>query len=129
MQFEQCFAPGEDIGCGACSIPPSTCQVDAECTAMGSAFICAVARCTCNTDKSCIAGCLDDSGCGEGLTCGLEHRCVPSACSDASGCPIDFDCTSNGCIRRRCTSDDVCQGACVKGQCYPTLGFCSSLPS
>src|SRR5262249_49188315 len=44
--FEQCFEPGADIGCGACQIPPTTCQVDTECATQGPTAICSVARCT-----------------------------------------------------------------------------------
>src|SRR5689334_8826863 len=92
QSFEECFAPGQDIGCGACMIPPVTCQQDSECTAQGASFICSVARCTCDGTMSCVAGCADDSGCGEGLACAPNHRCIPRACSDTNPCPANFDC-------------------------------------
>ena len=129
MQFQECFSPGEDVGCGACMVPPNPCQNDMECKAMGSAFICGVARCTCNGELSCFAGCADDTGCGEGQMCGADHRCTARTCMDATGCPNDFDCKSSACVRRPCTSDDVCVGACVNGLCYEMLGFCSSRPA
>jgi len=129
QQFEQCFAPGEDVGCGACQIPPVTCQQDTECTSNGPTFICAAARCSCNGEMTCIAGCADDTACGEGLMCAANHRCVARACSEASPCPADFDCATGACIRRTCTSDGPCDGVCVNGQCFATFGFCSPLPA
>jgi hypothetical protein len=131
QSFEMCFAPGQDIGCGACMIPSVTCQQDTECTAQGANFICTVAPCTCDAStKSCVAGCAGDAGCGEGLACGPDHRCAPRACSAASPCPTNFDCgTSGGCVRRTCTTDATCDGACVNGSCFATFGFCSAPPA
>jgi len=129
QSFEACFAPGEDIGCGACSTPTNPCQQDTECTAQGPTFICATPRCSCNGELDCIAGCADDAACGEGLTCGADHRCVALACSAASPCPANFDCESTGCVRRSCSTDGVCDGVCVEGRCFETFGFCSAPPA
>src|SRR5262249_37037131 len=128
--FEQCFEPGADIGCGACQVPPNTCQVDTECATQGPTAICSVARCTCNGEKSCIAGCADDAGCPEGTTCGPDHRCAPMACGNPPPCPDNFDGMRTGtCIRRACTTASACTGGCVNGRCFDMLGFCSAPPA
>jgi len=129
QRFEQCFAPGEDVGCGACQIPPSQCTQDTECTAMGPTFICATVQCACNGEMACVAGCADSAACGEGLMCGADHRCVALACSAASPCPANFDCASGACARRPCSEDGVCDGVCVEGRCFETFGFCSAPPA
>jgi hypothetical protein len=125
--FQQCFAPGEEFGCGACVHADPPCQTDAECAAMPY-FICAAPLCSCAGEKSCIIGCRDDADCGLGQSCGPDHRCRPRACGAQSACPENFDCTGGTCVRRSCVGDAACQGDCVNGRCYPTVGSCSAPP-
>lgn len=127
QRFEQCYAPGQTIGCGACILPTSDCQSDGDCALKGANMICANAGgCACMPVLICQQGCADNAGCGEGLACGADHRCAPKTCAGAADCPQNYDCKSGACARRTCTSDDVCSGACVNGACYPTEGFCSA---
>jgi hypothetical protein len=77
----------------------------------------------------CQQGCLDDTGCQLGEACGADHRCRPRTCAGPADCPLNFDCSGGACARRSCASDGVCQGACVNGRCYPTVGYCAARPA
>src|SRR5215475_6762207 len=61
QQFERCYAPGESIGCGACMLPMSDCQSDADCVSKGVNMICANAGgCACEPVLVCQQGFADD---------------------------------------------------------------------
>jgi len=53
MPFERCYAPGADVGCGACMPPEHPCQHDADCANTA----CTRRRCT--TDAPCQGACVD----------------------------------------------------------------------
>jgi hypothetical protein len=75
--------------------------------------------------RECVPGCLLDGDCGQGTTCGSDHRCEPKACSNTAACGPNFDCTFERlCERRRCGSTTNCEGYCVNGLCYDAPGKC-----
>jgi len=60
-----------------------------------------------------------------GETCQPDGHCVPTPCGQDTDCLPNFACGAQGaCARRACRGDGECQGACVKGLCYPTPGEC-----
>lgn len=125
---EACVPPTGWMGCGGPACPPLTpCTGDADCAAQGATFICVVFPC-CNGVQACTQGCTSDAVCAMGETCASNHRCVPTACTSAGDCPVDFDCESSACQRRACASDAACSGYCVLGSCYQTPGTCSLPP-
>lgn len=130
-----CAPPGFPGFCGICFTPAQTCLADSDCT--GTVVDAASPRpaicdpdpvnCTCDGAKTCQAGCISDSDCATGLSCGSDHHCAPTACTAVSdACPVDFSCGSDGhCARNSCTSDAQCSSACVLGACYSTPGYCA----
>jgi hypothetical protein len=132
-----CAPPGFPGFCGICFTPAQTCLSDADCTGINAGAGAASPRpaicdpdpikCTCDGAKTCQGGCLGDSDCAIGLSCGSDHHCAPTACTAVSdACPIDFTCASDGyCARKSCTSDDECSNACVLGACYSAPGYCA----
>ena len=120
-----CAPPGAAFGCGACNIEPNTCDDDAACKAGGASQICVPITCSCDGNKACADGCIDDTTCGEGEACDLAaNRCRARTCEDAADCPANFDCANQRCTRARCTDDDACDGYCVEGSCYSARGEC-----
>jgi hypothetical protein len=134
-----CAPPGFPGFCGICFTPAQTCSSDTDCTGVDASAgadaasprlaICELdpMNCTCNGAKTCQGGCLSDSDCATGLSCGGDHHCAPTACTSASdACPVDFTCSSDGhCARKSCTSDSQCSSACVLGACYGAPGYCA----
>jgi hypothetical protein len=120
-----CIPPGVDApGCGACNADPGDCEDDTAC-AEGS--ICEPIRCSCDGNKACTPGCVDDADCaGEATVCDpTSHRCVARTCADDPECPSDFRCGAGRCARLACTDDLDCDGFCVAGNCYGSgLGTC-----
>jgi hypothetical protein len=98
---------------------------------MGVNQICEVPQCTCDSEKACVGGCVDDMSCGIGFVCGADHRCARQSCSATTACPDYFVCGSaSTCIRQPCHGDGDCTiGSCVNGGCYEALGVCSSPPA
>src|SRR5690606_17759883 len=87
-----------------------------------------VSDCLCSPAMRCKPGCTSSADCAAGQICAADHHCAPSPCAaDADGID-DFVCASGGCQRASCDGDGDCKGYCVKGSCYPPLGFCSPLP-
>jgi Cys-rich repeat protein len=131
---EDCYAPGEPLGCGACSQAPE-CSIDADCTTSGPSFICTDPpdSCTCPPmfkSQVCVQGCTSNADCGEGETCRPDHRCAPQACTSSAGCPVNFDCMGGMCQRRSCqVGQPVCDGYCVMFGCYSTPGMCFVVPA
>jgi hypothetical protein len=63
-----------------------------------------------------------------GETCLPDGHCVPTPCGQDGDCLPNFTCGAQGsCARRACRGDGECQGACVRGLCYPTPGACGPL--
>ena len=132
-----CAPPGFPGFCGICFTPAQTCLSDADCTGIDAGAGAASPRpaicnpdpikCTCDGAKTCQGGCLGDSDCAIGLSCGSDHHCAPTACTAVSdACPVDFTCGSDGyCARKSCTSDGECSNACVLGACYSAPGYCA----
>ena len=130
-----CAPPGFPGFCGICFTPDQTCLADSDCTGAGAdaasprPAICELdpVGCTCDGAKTCQAGCISDSDCATGLSCGSDHHCAPTACTAVSdACPIDFSCGADGhCARNSCTSDAQCSNACVLGACYSAPGYCA----
>jgi hypothetical protein len=103
---------------------PDTCASDADCAAQGAGLICQPGVCVCAGQMVCVPGCASDNDCALGEQCApTQHRCVPATCARDADCPPDFQC-ANGCHRRTCASDAACDGYCVEGQCYASLGTC-----
>ena len=120
-----CTPPGSAPGCGACNTDPGTCTTDATCQAGGASMICEPIACSCSGNQACVQGCVDDTTCAVGTRCDVATaRCVAKACTDAMGCPANFDCTSQMCARRTCTEDLACDGFCVWYQCFAERGEC-----
>jgi len=130
-----CAPPGFPGFCGICFTPAETCSSDTDCTGVDAdaatprPAICDPdpTNCTCDGAKTCQAGCLNNSDCAIGLSCGSDHHCAPTACSPVSdACPVDFSCGSDGhCARKSCSSDSECSSACVLGTCYGAPGYCA----
>ncbi len=124
--IERCFKPDESIPCGACTEDPS-CASDQEC---GRGWICEPDACSCSGGSVCVLGCSDDDACQVGQAC-ESLRCVGKQCLLPDDCPVNFECSPTAisrCIRETCTNDDQCEGYCVEGSCYDTLGYCSLVP-
>jgi hypothetical protein len=124
-----CLAPGAFPGCGAC-LAGDGCLSDDDCSATGANLVCEVPACTCEGEKSCLAGCTDAS-CPLGESCGEDHRCRPRACDSQGDCPEFFVCSAGGtCARKPCDVDGDCEGgACVNGGCYVQAGTCTAPPA
>lgn len=129
---DTCLSPGVSVGCGICFRPDRTCSKDDECTVGGAVQYCGVPNCSCSGEKSCVSGCVRDDDCNKEAQewCGPDHRCKPKVClyPDSSKCPPNFACESGSnstCMRKPCTKDSECAGACVNGKCYPGAGVCS----
>ena len=132
-----CAPPGFPGFCGICFSPAQTCSSDTDCTGVEAGVDAATPRlaicdpdpinCTCDGAKTCQAGCLSNSDCATGLSCGSDHHCAPTACTTVSdACPVDFTCGSDGhCARKSCSSDRECSSACVLGACYGAPGYCA----
>lgn len=119
-----CAPPGTPQGCGACNIEPSNCDTDGDCGA--PSMICEPIPCSCENNRACTAGCVDDTTCDEGDACEpATGRCSPKACDGEADCPASFDCSSGACERRACTADSDCDGYCVLGFCYQSQGTCT----
>ncbi|MEZ4298919.1 MAG: hypothetical protein R3B70_28475 [Polyangiaceae bacterium] len=59
----------------------------------------------------------------------IEPGCTSKSCSANWNCPASFECGGlHQCIRKRCTSDVDCDGFCLFGACYDTLGDCITSP-
>ena len=81
------------------------------------------ARGVCNSG-ACTPQCTTNASCGEAMECTAEQRCQALSCQSDADCPINRACTNGHCSRRGCTTDAMCQGACVNGGCYESLGRC-----
>ena len=124
-QVTVCAPPGTPFGCGSCNNQEGTCTDDAECKAQGATQICELIPCTCDNNKACAQGCVDDTTCAEGETCDLAaNRCRATTCDDPADCPANFDCVNQRCTRASCTDHAECVGFCVEGSCYSSLGEC-----
>lgn len=124
-----CLSPGAFAGCGICRrpLPSEICRTDADCSALGSSYICASSPtlCLCSSETVCMKGCSADTECSEGQRCGTSHRCEPKSCTAATDCPTDFRCDAGQCLRKSCTTSRDCSGYCVGSTCYSTPGTCT----
>ncbi len=121
-----CTEPGAPRGCGICFRPEEgqECFEDAACAAQEVRSICEPLPCACGGERVCVPGCVDDSGCGEGQRCADSGRCVPKPCDGDGGCPDNFSCLPDGCMRTTCEASAACDGFCVLGYCYAEEGEC-----
>jgi hypothetical protein len=121
LGFRMCTACALDA---QCPNERPHCQLNyglSKCVACVTSAECATGVCV---EGSCTPGCGDDKPCGAALECSPELRCVPLSCGDDSGCPVNMACNAGHCTRKACSSDGTCQGACVNGFCYDSLGTC-----
>lgn len=116
--------------CTACALDAQCpnerphCQLNyglSKCVACVTTAECATGVCF---EGSCTPSCGADKPCGGALECSPELRCGPLSCSNDSVCPVNMACNAGHCARKACTSDTMCQGACVSGFCYDSLGTC-----
>lgn len=124
-----CLPPGEDPGCGVCSVAERDCESSADCP---DATHCEeyeppCSSCDGSTPSACVEDCVP-GGCPDRQQC-VEGACVPLRCdTGAIECPQNFRCdgtTDDGCARLTCTLDTDCDcGSCVSGRCYPGPGTC-----
>jgi hypothetical protein len=56
--------------------------------------------------------------------CKPNLRCGALACSDDRNCPPNSSCSNALCALRACAEDSECEGYCVNGFCYDSLGVC-----
>jgi hypothetical protein len=120
-----CVPPGTELACGSCNNQENSCADDAECKAQRPTAICEPIPCSCDGNKACGDGCVDDTTCAEGETCDLAaNRCRATTCDDIADCPANFDCVDQRCTRAICTEDAECVGYCVEGSCFSSLGEC-----
>lgn len=128
--FETCVAPGQPQ-CGGPE-PVEHCKGDAECADAGSGLVCVSLGCGAT---SCNPKCTSDGNCvtvPAGLkSCNVTSgHCEPKTCT-ASSCPVDFTCSGDpnaGCVRKSCSNDGECSGACVNGLCWSGPGKCMGIP-
>jgi hypothetical protein len=129
--FQQCFYPGQSIGCGTCFPGEPTCASDADCQGTDPTLICEPHPCSCNGATECVAGCTAEDQCAPWEFCAPTHRCVADVCLQESDCPPNFVCApadNPHCVRKICSSDADCADYCVDGQCYDTPGSCGTQP-
>jgi hypothetical protein len=120
-----CVQPGDSLGCGVCNPTAGSCTSDAEC----APSICEPIECSCSEQRACVPGCASTADCGEGLSCDIVgHRCLPASCSENAPCPDNFICADGLCARASCTGDTDCDGFCVDGKCFDSLGTCKAPP-
>lgn len=125
--WSMCWAPGQQLPCGACFMPENTCNSD---TACGPGMICTedTSGCLCESANTCSPACSSAADCEEGESCYDDGHCKPTACTSTNDCPINFDCADGGCKRRACSASTECWGFCVNGRCYTESGYCSPPP-
>ena len=118
-RFRSDFFRGWHKLCTACAVDAQCpnerphCQLNyglAKCVACITTAECVTGVCA---EGSCTPGCGADKPCGATLECGPELRCGPLSCSDDSVCPVNMACNAGHCARKACSSDAMCQGACV----------------
>ncbi|HEY5934729.1 MAG TPA: hypothetical protein VIU61_08840 [Kofleriaceae bacterium] len=120
-----CVPPGTPFACGSCNSQENSCTTDGECKAQRATAICEPIPCSCDGNKACTEGCVDDTMCAQGQTCDTAaNRCQVATCDDAGDCPPNFGCDDGLCIRAICTDDTDCVGFCVEGSCHSSLGEC-----
>jgi hypothetical protein len=99
-------------------------QVCDQANAQADAHGCGPAPCSsgyaCPTGWHCVAGPGSD-----------VHGCTPIPCSGGPSCGVNESCDptqpGRGCVLRTCTRDSDCDcGACVQGNCQPSLWICTS---
>lgn len=125
-----CVTPDDPPTCGICQPVTSQCATDQQCQSLaagiGAVPICEPIPCACSPANQCVPGCAVDADCDEAETCDVARgRCGAQACSVATPCPANFDCTAGSCARRSCTTDATCDGFCVEGACRAGLGVCT----
>lgn len=117
----------------ACSV----CTADTDCPSarphcQGSYGVSACVECRTTADcasgvcsnGSCTPQCTASQACGAGMQCNAQQRCEALSCQSDADCLANQACTMGHCGRRACTTDPMCQGACVNGGCYDSLGTC-----
>ncbi|HVT10404.1 MAG TPA: hypothetical protein VHO67_23245 [Polyangia bacterium] len=131
-QSATCSPPGASVCGGACIPVQHPCHADTDCAGdAATPAVCEDVPCACPSATGCVPGCSTDADCAEGESCKSTHHCGPMACGPgtAATCPTDFVCaiieaTAGMCVRKSCSSDAECSGACVSGQCYHAAGNC-----
>ncbi|MGH7282972.1 MAG: hypothetical protein ACRELY_15720, partial [Polyangiaceae bacterium] len=67
------------------------------------------------------------TSCPASEECDPNGDCVARHCTHENellACPHNFACRDDACERKACTTDAQCEGACVKGSCFPRPGAC-----
>jgi hypothetical protein len=116
-----CVEPGGAPSGALCF--PATCNVDAECQAMGANYVCDPLPAACGEGKSCFIGCASSVNCASGQVCEQAH-CVQPQCQKDADCATNFLCSTGRCVRKSCTADTACSVYCVKALCYSEPGTC-----
>lgn len=136
LDMEDCFYPGQQIGCGPCMEPENTCEADEECQNMDpddGPWICSMSEiddCLCESAMICKTGCTTETDCPPAFECDENHHCRRLSCDIDGDCPANFICPQSGkCHRISCTDDLDCPDAfCVSYGCYEQLGSCGTYP-
>lgn len=119
--FRACKACAQDSDCPA---ERPYCQGSygvSSCVACRTTADCQSGVCS---NGACTPACGPSQPCGSALQCSAELRCEALSCQSDAACPANFACTGGHCARRACTSDAVCEGNCLSGACYDSLGTC-----
>ena len=115
------------------SLPTSGCRSDADCPSGEDERMECFApdfqpgfghRGAAEAHKAARDNCSDDSACDPDEQCYSGKGCGAFACEQNPDCPTNFVCQGERCTRRLCSSDRECEGPCVNGLCYATLGSC-----
>ena len=134
-QVNELFVPGA-MSFRVCNV----CAMDSDCPSerphcQASYGIAACVACLTTADcqsgtcsnGTCTPVCSPTQSCGVARQCNAQQRCEALSCQSDADCPTNFNCSGGHCAQRSCTSDAVCDGNCVNGFCYESLGTCYEL--
>lgn len=119
--------------CTACNLDSDCPSARPFCQANYGASACVACRTTSDCQSgicssgTCTPVCSAAAPCGPALQCNAQQRCEALSCQRDVDCPKNIACSGGHCARRACTSDATCEGNCVNGFCYDSLGTCYEL--